>query len=140
MRREVDKKLVSVRGSNVVLEDIRFNEVFAHSPLFSMLSQQELSDVRARSKLREQRKGAVIIRAGSKVKSAIVLVSGCVKETFKEDDHREGFHLVRSVGCVLNAYDFTYKEESKAEVKARNAVKFYEIEEGAIKDLMRTNF
>jgi len=44
-----------------------------------MLNQQELSDIRARSKLREQRKGTVLIRNGTKVKSVIVLVSGSVK-------------------------------------------------------------
>ena len=127
LRREVDKKLLSIRGSYVTLEDIRFNEVFAHSPLFGMLSQQELTEIRARSKLREQKKGAVLIRSGSRVKSAIVLVSGSAKETFKDEENREGFHLIRSVGCVLNPYDFIYKEDSKCEAKARNAVKFYEI-------------
>ena len=69
-----------------------------------------------------------------------MLVSGSVKETFRGDDKFEDFHLIRSVGCVLNAYDFTYKEDSKCEAKSRNAVKFYEIEEAAINDLMNTNF
>ena len=44
------------------------------------------------------------------------------------------------MGCVINAYDFTYKEESKSEAKARNAVKVYEIEEAAINDLINNNF
>ena len=61
--------------------------------------------------MREQRKGTTLIRSGTRVKSAIVLVSGSVKETFRGDDKFEDFHLIRSVGCVLNAYDFTYKEE-----------------------------
>ena len=39
LRREIDQTLVKVRGSNVVMEDIRFNEVFAHCPLFSILNQ-----------------------------------------------------------------------------------------------------
>lgn len=73
------------------------------------------------------------------MKSAIVLVSGSAKETFKDEDNREGFHLIRSVGCVLNPYDFIYKEDSKCEVRARNAVRFYEIEEAAIADLMNNN-
>ena len=48
--------------------------------------------------------------------------------------------MIRSVGSVLNAYDYTYKEESKCEAKARNNVKLYEIEDSAINELMKTNF
>jgi hypothetical protein len=48
--------------------------------------------------------------------------------------------LIRSVGSVLDAYDFTYKEEAKCEAKARNNVKIYEIEENAIQELINSNF
>ena len=63
-----------------------------------------------------------------------------MKESFKDVGQRFDFHLIRSVGCMVNGYDFTYQEESKCEVKARNAVRVYEIEEGAITDLINNNF
>jgi hypothetical protein len=50
------------------------------------------------------------------------------------------FHMIRSVGCVLDAYDLTYKEDAKCEAKARNALKAYEIDESAITELINTNF
>lgn len=52
-------------------------------------------------------KGALIIRKDSQVKTANIIISGSVREQFKDDYGK--FHLIRSVGSVLDAYDFTYK-------------------------------
>lgn len=52
-------------------------------------------------------KGAPIIRKDSQVKTANIIISGSVREQFKDDYGK--FHLIRSVGSVLDAYDFTYK-------------------------------
>lgn len=79
IRKEIDSRIMQVRGSNVSLEDIRFNEVFAHCPLFSMLNQTELSELRSKSKIKEYKKGTVLIRANMKVKAAMIVVSGSVK-------------------------------------------------------------
>ena len=140
LRKEVDKTLLKIRHSNVALEDIRFNEVFAHCPLFSVLNQHELAELRNKAKMRDLKKGTVLIKRGSTIKSAFVIVSGSVKELFRDSDDSIDFHLIRSVGSVLDAYDFTYKEEAKCEAKARNAVKVYEIEEGAITELINNNY
>jgi hypothetical protein len=86
LRKEIDQSLVNIRNESVALEDIRFNEVFAHCPLFSMLNQEELSELRSKAKLKEYKKGAVLIKMGSRIKTAIIIVSGSVKESFKDDD------------------------------------------------------
>ena len=113
IRKEIDARILQVRGSNVSLDEIRFNEIFAHCPLFSMLNQTELSELRSKSKIKEHKKGAVLIKSNTRVKTAMIVVSGSVKETFKGQDEKNDFHLIRSVGSVLDAYDFTYKEEAK---------------------------
>lgn len=50
------------------------------------------------------------------------VVSGTVKEVF--DD----FTMNRGIGCVLNPYDFVYKETSKCVVKAQTTTKVMQIQ------------
>jgi len=52
-------------------------------------------------------KGTIIIRRDSQIKFATIIISGSVKEQFKEEYGK--FHLIRSLGCVIDAYDFTYR-------------------------------
>ena len=44
-----------------------------------MLNQTELSELRSKSKIKEYKKGTVLIRANMKVKAAMIVVSGSVK-------------------------------------------------------------
>ena len=68
----------------------------------------------------------------------MVIVGGSVRQLFR-DENQDEFHLVRSVGCVINSYDFTFKEDSKCDAKARNNVRVYDIEESVITELLNTN-
>lgn len=52
-------------------------------------------------------KGTVLIRKDSQIKFASILISGSVKEQFKDEYGK--FYLIRSLGCVIDAYDFTYR-------------------------------
>ena len=71
-------------------------------------------------------KGHLLVRKDQNMKNALILMAGSVKEQYKSGQGQ--FYLIRSVGSVVNAYDFTYKEPSKFEVKARNNIKILEIE------------
>lgn len=84
LRKEVDETLVQVRGDNFKLDEIKFSEVFAHCPLFSTLTTQEIVDVRMKAKEKTYPKGAPIIRKESQVKTANIIISGSVKEQFKD--------------------------------------------------------
>ena len=117
---------MNIKGNNVRIDEIKFSEVFAHCPLFSTLSQQDIVNLRMKAKEKTYPKGATLIKRESEIKFATIIISGSVKEQFKEDYGK--FYLIRSVGCVLDAYDFTYKERAKCEAKARNTVKVLEIE------------
>jgi len=48
-------------------------------------------------------KGDVVIAQGARMNSCYILISGSVKESFK------GFYLMKSIGCIINPLDFTYK-------------------------------
>ena len=56
-------------------------------------------------------KGASLIRKDQQLKVATIIISGSVKEQYKEEYGK--FYMIRSVGSVLDAYDFTYKEAAK---------------------------
>lgn len=40
--------------------------------------------------------------------------------------------MTRSIGNILNPYDFTYESPSKCTAKARNTVKVHELDKGFI--------
>lgn len=82
-------------------------------------------------------KGAPVFRKESQLKVATIVISGSVKEQFKDEYGK--FYLIRSVGSVLDAYDFTYKEGAKCEAKARNNIKVLEIEDSIITELLNSN-
>jgi CRP-like cAMP-binding protein len=44
-----------------------------------MLNQTELSELRSKSKIKEYKKGSVLIRTNIRVKTAMIVVSGSVK-------------------------------------------------------------
>jgi signal-transduction protein with cAMP-binding, CBS, and nucleotidyltransferase domain len=109
----------------VRLDEIKFSEVFAHCPLFSTLTPQEIIDIRMKAKEKSYPKGAPLFRKDSQLKVATIIISGSVREQFKDEYGK--FYLIRSVGSVLDAYDFTYKEAAKCEAKARNNIRVLEI-------------
>lgn len=62
-----------------------------------------------------------------------IIISGSVRDEF------EDFYVTRSIGNVLNPYDFTYQLPSKCTSKARNTVKVHELDKAFIQGLLKTN-
>ncbi len=99
----MDHALVRIRSNNIRIEEIKFSEVITQCPLFSALSQQEMVNLRMKAKERAFEKGTIIITRNSTIPTAMIIITGSVREQFEE------FYLTRSIGSILNAYDFTFK-------------------------------
>lgn len=103
MRREIDSSLVKIRNGNYRIEEIKFSEVITQCPLFSSLLPQEMAILRIKSKEKNYPKGTVLLAKGSSITSAIIIISGSIREQF--DD----FYFMKSIGSVLNPFDFTFR-------------------------------
>jgi signal-transduction protein with cAMP-binding, CBS, and nucleotidyltransferase domain len=87
---------------------MKLGEIFSQYPLFSELTSQELSELRMKAKDKTYEKGTILIRKDTPIKYVTIIISGSVKEQFKYENGKLDFYLIRSIGCVLDAYDFTY--------------------------------
>lgn len=79
-------------------------------------------NLRMKAKEKTYLKDTILLQKGKDIPFATIVITGSVKEKF------EDFYFMRSIGCILNPYDFTFKEVSKCEAKARNDVKVLEID------------
>jgi hypothetical protein len=82
LRQEVDHALVRIRSNNIRIEEIKFSEVITQCPLFSALSQQEMIALRMKAKERTYEKGNVIVARGSSIPTAVIIITGSVREQF----------------------------------------------------------
>jgi hypothetical protein len=60
-------------------------------------------NLRIKSKEKIYQKGDIVITKGNTLNSCLILISGSIKEQFKS------FYIMRSIGCIVNPFDFTYK-------------------------------
>ena len=130
LRKEIDHGLVEVQIHDFKLEQVHFNEVLTECPLFSVLPPQEIVNLRIKSTDRTFEKNTIIQTKGKEIKNVYFVVSGTVKETF--DD----FSMIRGISCVLNPFDFVYKETSKCVIRAQTTTKVMQIQEKAIWELL----
>jgi hypothetical protein len=60
-------------------------------------------NLRMKAKERTYEKGNVLVSKGSSIPTCIIIITGSVREQF--DD----YYLTRSIGSILNPFDFTFK-------------------------------
>ena len=133
LRYEIDSSLLKYKNNNYLLEEIKFSEVVTQCPLFSSLSANEMTELRRKTKENTYEKDAVLISEGKELTQATIIISGSVRDDFGD------FYVTRSIGNVLNPYDFTYGLASKSTSKARNTVKVHELDRAFITQLLKTN-
>jgi hypothetical protein len=61
-----------------------------------------------------------------------VIIAGSVKEDY------EDFFFIRGIGNIINPYDFTYGEKSKAVIRAKTSTKIMEVQADIILELLKT--